>query len=149
MFTDTIKYVDFDGNTQEEVVRLNLTKPECQELDLKYEAEGGLFAHLKALTQGKTGEDMPKKPMYDFLKEIIELAYGVKSEDGRRFVKVDRDGNRLAYEFMDSAAYYSLMETLLYDDKIDMEKFILSIFPEVPEEDRKKAEVEVRKELGL
>lgn len=148
MFVDIIKYTDFDGNPQEEEVRLNLTKLECKELDLKYESEGGIFQHLKNCIGDKKGNDIPQKPMYDFLKEVVSLAYGKKSEDGRRFIKQDRNGNSLAYEFMDSSAYFSLMESLLSGER-DIEKFILSVFPEVPEEDRKKAESNVKKELGV
>lgn len=148
MFAEVIKYIDFDGNPQEEEVRLNLTKVECKELDLKYESEGGIFQHLKNLIGNKKGDEIPQKPMYEFLKELVEIAYGKKSEDGRRFVKQDKEGNKLSYEFMDSAAYFTLMELLLSGD-MDIEKFLLNIFPDVPEEDRKKAEVEVRKEFGV
>ena len=49
---------------------------------------------------------------------------------------------------MDSGAYFALMESLLSGDR-DIQAFILSIFPEIPEEDRKKVEVDVRKELGV
>lgn len=148
MFAEVIKYIDFDGNPQEEEVRLNLTKVECKELDLKYESEGGIFQHLKNLIGNKKGDEIPQKPMYEFLKELVEIAYGKKSEDGRRFVKQDKEGNKLSYEFMDSAAYFTLMELLL-SGEMDIEKFLLNIFPDVPEEDRKKAEVEVRKEFGV
>ena len=148
MFVDIIKYTDFDGNPQEEEVRLNLTKLECKELDLKYEEEGGIFQHLKNHIGDKKGNDIPQKPMYEFLKEVIELAYGKKSEDGRRFIKQDSNGNSLAYEFMDSAAYFTLMESLLSGER-DIEQFILNVFPEVPEEDRKKVEGDVKKELGV
>ena len=148
MFVDKVKYIDFDGNPQEEEVRLNLTKVECKELDLKYEAEGGIFQHLKNRIGNKKGEDIPQKPMYEFLKEVVDIAYGQKSQDGRRFIKHDRDGNPLSYEFMESGAYYALMESLLSGDR-DIEQFILSIFPEVSEEDRKKVESDVKKELGV
>lgn len=148
MFAEVIKYIDFDGNPQEEEVRLNLTKVECKELDLKYESEGGIFQHLKNRIGDKRGDDIPQKPMYEFLNEIVDIAYGKKSEDGRRFVKHDREGNKLSYEFMDSGAYFALMESLLSGDR-DIQAFILSIFPEIPEEDRKKVEVDVRKELGV
>ena len=148
MFTDIIKYVDFDGNEQEEEVRLNLTKPECKELDLKYESEGGIFQHLKNLIGDKKGSDIPQKPMYDFLIEIIEVAYGRKSDDGRRFIKRNPDGSKLSYEFMDSACCAKFIEMIL-GEEIDLDKFINSVFPAVPEEDRKKAEAQAKAEFGI
>lgn len=148
MFADKIKYTDFDGNEQEEEVRLYLSTSECKELDLKYEYDGGLFQHLKKLVGDKKGKDIPQKPLYDLLKEIIELAYGKKSEDGRRFIKRGRDGYPLSYEFMDSACYFALMESLLAGD-MDVQKFITSIFPEIPDENRKEAENKIKEEFGL
>lgn len=148
MFTAIIDYIDFDGNSQSEEVRMNLTKPECKALDLKYESEGGIFQHLKNLIGDKKGSDIPQKPMYDFLIELIEVAYGRKSDDGRRFIKRNPDGSSLAYEFMDSACCARFIEMLL-SEEIDLEKFINSVFPEVPEEDRKKAEARAKEELGI
>lgn len=148
MFTAKINYVDYDGIKQEEEVRLNLTKPECKELDLKYESEGGIFQHLKSLIGNKKGSDIPQKPLYEFLIEIIELAYGKKSDDGRRFIKRNPDGSRLAYEFMDSACCAKFIEMIL-SEEIDLDKFINSVFPEINDEDRKKAEEKAKEEFGI
>lgn len=148
MFTANITYVDFDGNNQTEEVRMNLTKPECKSLDLKYESEGGIFQHLKNLIGDKKGSEIPQKPMYDFLIELIEIAYGRKSDDGRRFIKKNLDGSPLAYEFMDSACCARFIE-MLFTDEIDLETFINSVFPEVPDEDRKKAEAQAKAEFGI
>lgn len=149
MFTDKIKYTDFDGNERFETVYLNLTKNECRELDLKYEDEGGLFQHLKGLIRKRADGETAIKPMYDFLKEIIELAYGKKSEDGRRFVKRDKNGDRFSYEFMDSACFDVLLDKVL-SEEIDVEQFIMSIFPktEMSEGERKEAIDKAKKDLG-
>lgn len=150
MFADKIAYTDFDGNDQVEEVRLNLTKNECRELDLKYEEEGGLFAHLKGLIRKRADGETAIKPMFDFLKEIIEMAYGKKSADGRRFVKFDRDGNRLSYEFMDSACFDALMDKILSED-MDIEQFILAIFPKtaLSDDERQAAIDKTKKEFGI
>ena len=148
MFTAKINYVDYDGIKQEEEVRLNLTNPECKELDLKYENEGGIFQHLKNLIGDKKGSDIPQKPLYEFLIEIIELSYGRKSDDGRRFIKRNPDGSRLAYEFMDSACCARFIEMIL-GEEIDLDKFINSVFPEIDDEDRKKAEAKAKEEFGI
>lgn len=150
MFVDKIKYTDFDGNEREEEVRLNLSKNECRELELKYEDEGGLFKHLKNIIRRKNDGEMAIKPMYDFLKEVIELSYGIKSDDGKRFIKRDKQGYKLSYEFIDSACFDALMEKILSEDT-DMEKFISAIFPknDYTEEERKDAIEKTKKELGF
>lgn len=150
MFADTIKYTNFDGVEVSEEVRLNLTKMECRELDLKYEDEGGLFAHLKGLIRKKQDGETAVKPLYDFVKELIEHAYGVKSADGRRFIKTDENGRKLSESFTDSACFDELMD-MLYTDKIDMEAFVTAIFPasDISEEERAASIEKTRAELGI
>jgi len=70
-------------------------------------------------------ETTDKKTMIAEFKRIILLAYGVKSDDGRRHIKTDQ----LREEFTQTAAYATLFMELAEDDKAAAE-FILGIMPQ-------------------
>ena len=49
----------------------------------------------------------------DFFENFIAKSYGVKSEDGRRFMKSEE----ISRSFMETPAYEVLFEKLVTDDK--------------------------------
>lgn len=104
MLKKTITYVDFDGKTQQEDHYFNLSKAEVAELELS--TKGGLADSLKALVASEDGGAIVAK-----FKEIILMAYGVKSPDGRRFIKTQQ----LVDEFTQSNAYSELFIELATD----------------------------------
>lgn len=104
MYRRTIKYKDFNDEEVEEVLYFNLTKSEIISLNLG--AKGGLEALIIRLIETTDIESVFKT-----IQEIILAAYGVKSDDGRQFIKSDevRDSFRwslafdaLVMEFMDN-----------------------------------------------
>lgn len=146
MIAKKVRYKGFDGQYVEEIVRLNLTKAEVLNMDLKYIDYGGLKGYYRMLiTNVKEGEPA-YKPMVSFLQHVILTAYGEKTEDGK-FIK-KRNGIALADEFETSEAYSELLLSLLSDKGIDeIEPLLRGIFPEFDEnaveEERKKLEAEL------
>ena len=117
MLKRTISFEDFNGEQASEVYYFNLSKSELIELEVGYKA--GLQA---ALTKIIEAED--RQALVTEFKKIILLAYGVKSEDGKRFVKNDQ----LREEFQQTAAYQQLfMELALDSDKAA--EFINGVLP--------------------
>lgn len=106
MIKKEIKYTDFNGEEQVEVAYFNLTEPEVVRLDAKY--VGG----LEAFTQNIDPVNRPQE-IVELFEEVLTKSYGVKSEDGRRFVK---DPARVQM-FIDSAAYSALFMELMQDSK--------------------------------
>ena len=51
--------------------------------------------------------------LIQFFEDLIKKAYGVKSEDGRRFMKSEE----ISRSFMESPAYEILFEELVTNDK--------------------------------
>ncbi len=105
MLKRPISYEDFDGNQVTDVFYFNISKPELIEMEVEY--EGGLGKMLQSIIETNNHKELIKK-----FKEIVLLAYGQKSEDGKRFIKSDQ----LREEFSQTAAYSALFIELATND---------------------------------
>jgi len=124
MLKRPITYKDFDGEEFTEDFYFNISMAELVELET--ERKGGLSSWLEQII--KT-EDVPAV-MKEF-KKFILLAYGIKSADGKSFVKNDE----LREQFSYTAAYDSLFWELFKDEG----KFADFIAQVVPKEAADKA----------
>ncbi len=119
MLPITKKYIDFNGVEREETFYFNLTKAELTEWELG--VTGGLSQMVEKITAAK---DVPA--LAKLFKDIVLKAYGVKSDDGRRFIKSDE----LTTEFTQTQAYSDIYMELAQDDQ-KAAAFINSIIPKV------------------
>lgn len=94
MIKKRIKYEDFDGVEREEDFYFNLTKTEL--VKWNYSESGGLEETVKKIIDTKDAKELLK--IYD---KIITMSYGVKSPDGKKFVKSEEITN----DFKDTNAY--------------------------------------------
>lgn len=117
MLVKRIPFTDYNGNTREEDFYFNLNKGEI--FNLQFGTEGGLDNAIKKIIQT---EDTPK--IVKLFQDIILNAYGVKSEDGRRFIKSEE----LREEFKQTEAYSELLMELVSDEKKAAE-FINALMP--------------------
>jgi hypothetical protein len=117
MLKKSITFEDYNGVTITEDFFFNLTKSELVELEVS-EKEGFAEA-LKAIVAAADGAVIIAK-----FKAIILLAYGIKSEDGRRFIKSDA----LREEFSQTEAYSQLFIELCTDAEA-ASRFIKGIVP--------------------
>ena len=118
MLKKTITYVDYNGNTRTEDFYFNLTKAEI--LNLEFNGEDGSLSDYLVfiIKQNNTGR------LLDAFEAIIQKAYGIKNEDGSRFVKSD---GALA-DFISSPAYSEILIDIATDSKKAAE-FIEGIVP--------------------
>ena len=117
MIKKTIKYVDFNGVERTEECYFNLTKAEISELELSI--DGGYSNMLT--TVAESGDN---NKILQAFKDMIRMSYGVKSEDGRRFMKTDS----MFEEFAQTEAYSELFMSLISDAEAG-EEFINGIMP--------------------
>jgi hypothetical protein len=117
MLKRTIKYEDYNGEPASEIVYFNISKAELIELEVSYKV--GFQEHLQAIIDS---ED--RKGLIEEFKTLILMAYGVKSEDGKRFIKSEE----LRTEFTQTAAYDALFMELATDENA-ASKFILGVVP--------------------
>lgn len=117
MLKKTVKYTDFNGVERVEDFYFNLTKAEVAEMELS--VDGGLSAMLERIIDSKVNKDI-----INVFKEIVLRAYGVKSEDGRRFIKTEA----LREEFSQTAAYSEIFMELALNENAASE-FVNGILP--------------------
>ncbi len=125
MLKETITYLDLEGNERTEDFYFNLNKPELMELQSS--AEGGFSSKIEAAVKSK---DVVK--MAAVLKEVVLKAYGVKSSDGKRFIK----SKELRDEFEQSVAYEVLFDKL-YTEEGYAEKFVNGVIPVIEQQNLK------------
>lgn len=106
MVKKTIRYTDWNGTEREEDFYFNLTKAELAHM--QFDAEGDYATRVKNIIRAQdTGRIM------EIFESIILKAYGEKSADGRRFIKVDEKGNSLAKAFTETPAFDELYFELI------------------------------------
>lgn len=117
-----ITYTNFDGQELTEDFYFNLTKAEMMKLELG--VAGGL---TNTINKSVAGNDIPT--IMDIFDKLILGAYGVKSDDGKHFHKIDpKTGIKYADLFKDTEAYSVLFMKLATDEK-EAAKFINAIVP--------------------
>ena len=80
MIKETITYTDYNGVERKEDFYFNLTKAEIMEMEMS--TQGGLAEMIQRIV---AAQDQPA--IIKIFKELIIKAYGVKSPDGKRFIK--------------------------------------------------------------
>ena len=117
MLKQQVTYEDFDGNTQIETLYFNLNRMELISFQKRYGSEN-MENYINKLIEEKQIE-----PMYDLLNDFVLTAYGVRSEDGKRFIKSEE----ICEEFKQSLAYEALIEDFHDDSRKVLENFISGV----------------------
>lgn len=117
MYKITETYTDYDDNQRTEDFYFNYSEAELT--DLQFSVSGGLAGMIDKII--KTN-DMPK--LVELFRELIQKAYGEKSNDGRRFIK----STELTKEFTETVAYSQIYMRLATDSKAAQE-FINKVIP--------------------
>lgn len=138
MLKKTIKYTDYNGVERNEDFYFNLSKAEI--MDMQLGKTGGLADFISTLVKTQNVPEIIR-----IFKEIILKAYGEKSADGKRFMKVDSDGQPLSLGFSETEAFSDLYMELATDSKAAAE-FINGIVPSDMQVDEAKQK-EVMKDL--
>lgn len=117
MLKREITYEDFNGETVTEVFYFNIAKPELVELEV--EVEGGFSTWIQGIIDAND-----KRVLIEQFKRLVLMAYGQKSEDGKRFIK----SPELSKEFSQTNAYNVLFMELATDDSVAA-SFIMGVLP--------------------
>lgn len=118
MIKKTIKYTDYNGVEREEDFYFNLNEAEVAELE--YSVEGSMSELMKSIS---TAQDMAT--IIQTFKTIIRKSYGIKSPDGRRFMKSEE----ISDSFCQTPAYPILFMELASDD-VAGAAFVNGIMPQ-------------------
>lgn len=117
----TETYTDYNGVERKEDFYFNLSKAEIMEMEMG--TTGGLAEQIQKIVDSK---EVPR--IIAIFKDLVLKAYGVKSDDGKRFMKVRPDGSRYADEFAETEAYSTIFMRLATDSE-EAAKFVNGIVP--------------------
>lgn len=137
MFKYEARYDDFDGNAQIDTLYFHLTTAELSEMELS--ENGGLEGMLRNMIETADNAKIVK-----YFKEMILKSYGIRSADGKSFIKYDSEGRPLARQFMQSAAYDAFFMDLAQNTDLQI-KFMNGILPKKLQEQA--ANPEIRKQI--
>lgn len=104
MIKKTMTYTDFNGVERTEDLYFNLTKAEVMEMEMSI--KGGLAEMIQRII---AAQDQPA--IIKIFKDLIIRAYGVKSPDGKRFIK----NQEVIDEFVQTQAFSDLFMELATD----------------------------------
>lgn len=104
MLKETITFVDYNGVERTEDFYFNLTNAEVTEMEMS--TSGGLAEMINRVV---AAQDAPA--IIKIFKDLILKAYGIKSPDGKRFIKSDE----ISTEFSQTEAYSQLFMKLATD----------------------------------
>ena len=117
MLKKTVTYTDYNGIERTEDFYFNLTKAEVMEMELS--TTGGLAEMIQRIVNAKDAPAIIK-----VFKDLVLKAYGVKSPDGKRFIKTPA----LTEEFEQNPAYSDIFMELSTDADAAA-KFVNGIVP--------------------
>lgn len=128
MIKKTYTYTDYNGNERTEDYYFNLQEAEIMKLEMGI--NGGLTAKINRII---AAQDVPE--IMKVFDELIGVSYGIKSPDGREFIK----SPEITKSFMQTEGYNKL-----FMDFVTKEGFAANFFneliPNVPDS-QKSAEV--------
>ena len=119
MFKTEVSYENFDGKKVVETLRFNLSETEM--LDLTKADPTFTQENLERIMKTEDAREM-----FDIIRKLIAVSYGVMSQDGRSFRKKDDD----VYDFLCSGAYDAFIEKIFSEGSDSfMTEFIIGVFP--------------------
>lgn len=119
MLKKTITYTDYNEITHTETYYFNLSKAECMEMEMS--TSGGLTEMINKIIET---QDVPA--IIKIFKDLILKAYGVKSPDGKRFIKSEE----LSTAFAQTDAYSVLFMELATNAE-EAAAFVNGIMPSI------------------
>lgn len=117
MYKKTITYRDYNDVERTETFLFNFSKAELAELELS--TDGGLETYIQRII-----ETQDAKALVKIFKDLLLKSYGIKSDDGKRFIKSET----IREEFSQTEAYSEFFMELATDSKAASD-FINGIMP--------------------
>lgn len=138
MFKYEQKYTDYNGVERTDLLYFNLSKAELMEMELSTQAGVDEMIRMMIATNDNA-------KIVQLFKEMILKSYGIKSEDGKRFIKT----KELRDQFEQSEAYSEFFIAMIANEDGLQTKFINGVVngtnvPNFSEEDA----IAKLKELG-
>lgn len=118
MIKKTVTYKDLNGKERTETFYFHYFESEI--MDMEMSEEGGLAERIQRIIDAKDQASLLK-----VIKKFVVDAYGIKSDDGRRFIK----NQDVKDAFVECPAYSKIYMELLTNDELAAE-FVNKVVPE-------------------
>lgn len=122
MYKVDVPFEDFNGNMQTETLYFHLTKTRLS----KNLTLGDELDDIQAMLQGEPRQLNPDeiRKIVHLVERIMELSYGIRSEDGKRF-----DQRPALWEEFQQTAVYDAFLYSLFENPNNATQFILGVMP--------------------
>lgn len=117
MIKKTVTYNDLNGNERTESFYFHYYESEILEMELS--VDGGFAERIQRIIDAK---DQPT--LIRVIKKFVLDAYGVKSDDGRQFIKNEQERAK----FEQCPAYSKIFMELVLNDKVAAD-FVNGVIP--------------------
>lgn len=118
MLKKTYTYTDYNGVERTESFYFHFTEAEI--LDMEMSTEGGFAERVQRIIDAKDQAALMK-----LIKQFVIDAYGVKSDDGRRFIK----NEKVKTAFLECPAFSDIFMDMVTNDELAAE-FINGVIPD-------------------
>ena len=118
MLKKTYTYKDYNDVERTETFYFHFTEAEI--LDMEMSAEGGFAERVQRIIDAKD-----QAALMRLIKKFVIDAYGVKSDDGKRFIKNDE----VKTAFLESPAFSDIFMDMVTDDELAAE-FVNGVIPD-------------------
>ena len=118
MIKKTVTYKDYNDVQRTETFYFHFNEAEI--LDMEMSVEGGFAERVQRIVDAKEQSALLK-----VIKNFVLDAYGMKSEDGKRFIKNDE----VKSAFVECPAYSMIFMELVTNDELAAE-FVNGVVPE-------------------
>lgn len=118
MFKKTYTYTDYNSVERTESFYFHFTEAEI--LDMEMSTEGGFAERVQRIIDAKDQAALMK-----LIKQFVIDAYGVKSDDGRRFIK----NEEVKTAFLECPAFSDIFMDMVTNDELAAE-FINGVIPD-------------------
>jgi hypothetical protein len=117
MYKMSVTYTDYNGNERKEDHYFNLNKAEL--IRMETSVNGGYTEMINRIIQAQDTASL-----INLFEELIQKSYGIKTPDGKGFVK----NQKILDEFMATEAYSEVYMKLVTDSD-EAAKFVNGIVP--------------------
>jgi hypothetical protein len=117
MIKKTVTYKDLNGNERTESFYFHFYESEILEMELS--VDGGFAERIQKIIDAKDQASLIR-----VIKKFVLDAYGVKSDDGKRFIKNDEERDK----FVQCPAYSQIFMELVMNDKLASD-FVNGVVP--------------------
>lgn len=131
MLKKTITYRDYNDVERTETFYFHFTEAEI--LDMEMSEEGSFTERVQRIIDAKDQAGLMK-----LIKKFVIDAYGVKSDDGKRFIK----NEEVKAAFLESPAYSDIFMEMVTNDELAAE-FVNGVIPDTMK--KRLAEISVNK----